>query len=155
MAKKDLHITVGYIGHVEEVLLPPLLDALEGLSMEKAIPLSFNALDTFGYGHNSRHYLGISILDAPERIKKIHFDIGARMEKMAEIGFSKQRAFHPHITLQLLDHKSPEALKEGLRNRFLSQEITPFTFEVKKLALLYKCPQLKSYISVSEYELEG
>jgi len=146
---------VGYIGHVEEVLLPPLLDSLEGLNQEKPISLKFNALDTFGYGHNSRHYLGVSILDAPERIKKIHFDVSAKMEEAAEIGFTKQRAFHPHITLQLLDHKSPEALKEGLRNRFLEQEIAPYSFEVKKLALLYKCPQLKSYISVSEYELEG
>ncbi len=110
---EGVHITLKFIGHVEEANLAVIQEKLSGVHREKTIDMAFRQ---FGFFPNEKRprvlYVGI---DAGEELGALAGEIETRLEPL---GIAKEaRAFQPHLTLARF--KSNEGLPE-LRKKIAS-----------------------------------
>lgn len=93
--KGDLHITLKFLGPVEQEKLELLSETMKNLEKASGFPLNTKSIGTFGNPEKPRVlWAGIEKTDALLRLQQ-------SVEHMAsKIGFQKEnRAYFPHITL--------------------------------------------------------
>ncbi|MGB6875100.1 MAG: RNA 2',3'-cyclic phosphodiesterase [Candidatus Acidiferrales bacterium] len=110
---EGVHITLKFIGHVEDTKLPGIQEALSRVRGGKAIDMAFRQ---FGFFPNEKRprvfYVGI---EAGEELGALAGEIQTRLEPL---GIAKEaHAFQPHLTLARF--KSNEGLSE-LRKKIAS-----------------------------------
>lgn len=110
---EGLHVTLKFIGHVDDALAPQIREALSGIGRERAISIAFRE---FGFFPNERHprvfFVGIQ---ADKELEPLAKEVEARLAPL-EIA-KEERAFRPHLTLARF--KTNEGLAE-LRNNIAS-----------------------------------
>jgi 2'-5' RNA ligase len=151
----NLHITLGYIGPVQEDLLPKVAACFKTLEALPVFQLRFSGIDFFGSRSNFKRYIGLTIDDPEEKLKQINQFALKKLEKETKLTFrGSHREFKPHITFQLLKHK----LKAQERHEFLShvksKHKKPLHFWIKSLGLWYRNPKTQRYETVSTYHLQ-
>ena len=110
---EGIHVTLKFIGHVEDARLAAIQEKLSGVRGERAIDMAFRQ---FGFFPDDKHprvfYVGI---DAGAELGALAGEIEARLEPL---GIAKEaRAFQPHLTLARF--KSNDGLPE-LRKKIAS-----------------------------------
>ncbi|MEI8394257.1 MAG: RNA 2',3'-cyclic phosphodiesterase [Rhodospirillaceae bacterium] len=118
---EDMHLTLRFIGEIEEHLLSELHDALAGV-IAPSFDLVLEGLGQFGAGHQARTlWLGVS-----HNENLLHLQ--AKVESaLVRAGLPPEpRKFTPHVTLARLKEPSSERLARFLAGNgmFRSQPIT-------------------------------
>jgi RNA 2',3'-cyclic 3'-phosphodiesterase len=110
---EGIHITLKFIGHVEDTRVPDIQEALSAARSERAIHLAFPQFGFFPDEKRPRvFYVGI---DAGKELGALAGEIETQLEPL---GIAKEaRAFQPHLTLARF--KSNEGLPE-LRKKIAS-----------------------------------
>ena len=91
---KAFHLTLKFLGEVEEKKIEEIKSALKEIKFEK-----FNtALTEIGVFPNESYIrvIWVGLDDSESKIKKLQEDIDLKIEKL---GFKKDTRFHPHVTL--------------------------------------------------------
>lgn len=124
---EQLHITLLFLGDVEQGRIVGLCDAVRGLPVE-AFELEVTGLGCFGQPRSPRNlWAGVQ---PPEPVAALH---GALKTRMAGLGIAPEsRPFRPHITLARFKKQrgSVEALLEDHRDSVFGQ------FAVSEILLL-------------------
>ncbi|MDQ0160126.1 RNA 2',3'-cyclic phosphodiesterase [Alkalibacillus salilacus] len=91
----DFHITLKFLGHVDESLIPKLKEDLTQIELSNPIDLEVNRTSYFGKPTQPR------VLFAEVAFNQVLESLKNKVEDVAiQYGFSKEkRAFKPHITL--------------------------------------------------------
>ncbi|CAB3288339.1 RNA 2',3'-cyclic phosphodiesterase [Methanocaldococcus lauensis] len=122
--KENLHITVKFLGDVDENLLSKILDL--DLSI-KPIKIKLNQLNVFP----NMNYIRVIWIGAyGENLIKIFEDVD---KKLANLGFKKEREYVPHLTIGRVKFIEN---KKQLKNKIEKFKDIDFgEFEAKKLKL--------------------
>ena len=152
----NLHITVGYIGPVAEDLLPKVAECFKALEALPPFTLTFKEIDFFGGRTNFKKYIGLTIGDPDENLKKVHQTSQDLLKHATTLNFrGGDREFKPHITFQLLKQR----FKVQERLEFIKQTRKKFKhpreITVNTLGLWYRNPRTQRYESVCSYHLKG
>lgn len=110
---EGIHITLKFIGHVEDAKLVNIQEALSGVRGGKNIEIAFRQ---FGFFPNDRrpHVFFVRV-DAGPELRALAAEIETHLQPL---GIAKEaRAFQPHLTLARF--KSTDGLPE-LRNKIAS-----------------------------------
>ncbi|WP_232698261.1 RNA 2',3'-cyclic phosphodiesterase [Brevibacillus daliensis] len=95
---KNLHITLHFLGEIDEGLLPEIIRDMEMVcSIIKPFTLSLGRFGVFPEKGNPR-VLWIGLKGNQEVMQQLHLLLGKRLERHQEIMIDK-RSYHPHITL--------------------------------------------------------
>jgi len=148
---QNLHITIGFIGpigtpqEIQEVI--NLYDTLPDLP---PIPLSFLGLELYGGSHAHKKYLGIKVEDSASKLQNLREETDQLLRKYTKYGYKNHhwQDFNPHITLQLLKKNLTSQVRNSIQDTFLSQNVTLYTFFIKKIALWRKNLETGFYESV-------
>jgi 2'-5' RNA ligase len=116
---ENLHVTLKFIGEVQETKLAAIRSALAGARSDQPVTLDFRGL---GFFPNEKHprvfWAGI---EASPNLKDLALDIDRATEKL---GISReQRPFSPHLTLARFE---PPGLPEKLRSAIRENEVRAF-----------------------------
>ncbi len=92
---EGLHVTLKFIGHVDDALVPQIKEALSGIERQRPISIAFRE---FGFFPNERHprvfFAGIQ---ADKELEPLAKEVEKRL---APLRIAKEeRAFRPHLTL--------------------------------------------------------
>lgn len=103
---EGIHITLKFIGHVDDSILPDIQQALSGIRADEPLDVAFRH---FGFFPNEKRprvfFVGI---EAGKELAALAAQIGDRLEPL---GIAKEtRAFQPHLTLARF--KTSEGLRE-------------------------------------------
>lgn len=95
VSTEGLHVTLKFIGHVDDAIVPRIGGALDGLRRERPISIAFRE---FGFFPNERHprvfFVGIQ---AGKELESLATEVE---ERLAPLGIAKEeRVFRPHLTL--------------------------------------------------------
>ena len=108
---ENLHVTLKFLGEVEEEKLAAVRTALAGIRSEQAVALEFRGL---GFFPNEKHprvfWAG---MEAPPNLKTLAADIEGAVEKL---GISREkREFSPHLTLARFERpRLPDPLRQAI-----------------------------------------
>ncbi len=107
----NLHVTLKFLGEVEETRVGAIQNALNEVRCEQAVALNFRSL---GFFPNEKHprvfWAGI---EASANLKVLAADIDGAVEKLGTP--REQRAFSPHLTLARFERSGlPEALRKAI-----------------------------------------
>ena len=104
---ENLHITLKFIGHVDNGKLDTIRAALAEVRADSSVEVQFRGLGFFPNGRRPRvFWAGV---DASPNLKSVAANIDARLKK---IGIpAETRDFEPHLTLARFD---PPGISEGL-----------------------------------------
>ena len=110
---EGMHVTLKFIGHVEDAMAARIAEALDGVRRERTIAVAFRE---FGFFPNERHPRVFSVgIQADKELGLLAKEVETRLEPL---GIAKEeRAFRPHLTLARF--KTNEGLPE-LRKRIAS-----------------------------------
>jgi 2'-5' RNA ligase len=108
VSRHDLHLTLHFIGEVEDGYIPAILTALEKV---QAPPFP---LDLEGVGHfpeqGPARVLWAGVRASPQ-LTALHQAVGTALA--AAIGFlPEERPYHPHVSLAWLDQAPPQETVE-------------------------------------------
>lgn len=94
---KNLHLTLKFLGDVESVELPRVIDTVkEAVADLKSFDLTFHGAGAFPDPENPRT-IWLGVAEGAERIIDVHRRVE---DALAEIGFrAENRRFRPHVTL--------------------------------------------------------
>lgn len=110
---ENLHVTLKFLGEVEETKLDAIRKALGEIHSERAVMLEFRSLGFFPGEKRPRVFW--AGMEASANLKTLAADIDGAMEKC---GIPReQRAFSPHLTLARFE---PLGLPEALRKAIVS-----------------------------------
>jgi RNA 2',3'-cyclic 3'-phosphodiesterase len=128
---EGLHVTLKFIGHVDDALLPKIKEALSGVERERPISIAFRE---FGFFPNERRprvlFVGIQ---ADKELEPLAKEVE---ERLVPLGIAKEeRAFRPHLTLARF--KTNEGLAE-LRKKIASIASQDFGGSAVKEFYLYQ-----------------
>jgi 2'-5' RNA ligase len=130
----NLHVTLKFLGEVEEAKVAAIRSALGEMRSEQAVTLNFRGLGFFPSEKHPRvFWAGI---EAPANLKLLAADIDCAMEKL---GIPReQRAFSPHLTLarferSVLSEASRKAIAANLERDFGSLHTNEFHLIQSKL----------------------
>lgn len=101
-----IHVTLKFIGHVDDAIVPRMTEALSGIRRERPIAVAFRE---FGFFPNEKHprvfFVGIQ---ADKELTPLAKEVE---DRLAPLGIAKEaRAFRPHLTLARF--KTNEGLAE-------------------------------------------
>jgi 2'-5' RNA ligase len=146
---ENLHVTLRFIGEVEEGLAREIDGALMDIALAP-FPLTVTGLGLFGTGHRQRT-LWAGVEKSPELIRLKHKvdrvldDLGLEADK---------RQYTPHITLARLDDPHPDRLQAYVEshNLAVSGEFLVENFSLYSSQLRREGP---FYTEEAVYPLEG
>lgn len=94
---ENLHITLKFLGEVDEEIVPVIIENLKSASARMApFPLSFTSLGAFPSLRYPRVYW-IGVGRGSDMVRTLHEHIEKGLEK---IGFPREgKAFYPHLTI--------------------------------------------------------
>ncbi len=111
---EQIHITINFIGEVNNSQLPPIKDALASIKAEP-IELNINGVDYFGSNRQPRT-LYAKVVPNPE-LGKLKKQINDALSDI-DIKIEKQK-FKPHITLARLKQTSYQSVGEFIQQEAL------------------------------------
>ncbi len=132
VAPENIHITLRFLGEVEDPSVERIVDALEGtLSDADAFAVSVRGLGAFP-PRGSPQVLWAGVTDGAENLVSLNDAVESALEP---VGFEREkRRFSPHATLGRARRKSRP---RGLRELIAGQEATEFgTQEAAKITLM-------------------
>ena len=124
--RPDLHITLRFIGDVDNPLANALDEAFQKLQFPK-FNLQLSGFDVFGNSKPHLLFAGVQHSEALNNLQQKH----ERICQMAGLSPEK-RNFKPHVTLARVRAAKPEAIANYLSNAGAFQSTV---FEVKQFAL--------------------
>ncbi len=142
--KENLHITIKFIGEIEENLLEELKKILENIFYNKFY------LELSGVGTFNNRVLWIGISKGFREIVELHNLIE---EKLAKIRIPKDFNFHPHLTIyriKNIEYKKNFEESIKLLKNYKSPQILVDRIYLKHSTLTYKGP---IYRNIGEYKL--
>lgn len=120
--RADLHMTLHFLGQVDDALLDPLRE----LGADLATPCFGMVLDEIGHWRKPQ-ILWAGPSSVPGELPRLHANLGAGLNAL---GFEAEaRAFKPHVTLA-----------RKVRNQPKAQPLAPLTWSVTELALVESRP---------------
>ncbi|HTN63338.1 MAG TPA: RNA 2',3'-cyclic phosphodiesterase [Devosia sp.] len=124
---ENYHITLRFIGDVDNVIADDVADSLDRLSNSLSFQLRLNHLGTFG-GHNPRAlYAGVEVNETLVRLQ------AAQERVLQRAGLPPEgRKFVPHVSLARLRGSSAEAVAWFLAQ---SGRFEPLSFTVGRFVL--------------------
>ena len=134
--RADLHMTLHFLGQVDDSLLEPLLGLGAGLDA-----LRFTmVLDEIGHWRKPQ-ILWAGPTSVPGDLVQLHAQLGAGLN---ELGIATEaRTYRPHVTLA-----------RKVRERPILQPLLPLTWPVAALALVESCPgEVPMYRPVGHWPL--
>lgn len=150
VSPENLHLTLKFLGEVQEELIPEISaamkDALQGI---EPFDTSFRGLGTFP-SLNYMRVVWVGIEKSREKLIEVQRSLD---ERLAKLGFQRDKRFHPHLTLARV--KSPKG-KGELREFIMKHADTDFgavrieRVELKKSVLTPKGP---IYTTIAAREL--
>lgn len=124
---ENYHITLRFIGDVDNATANEVADSLDRLSHSLSFQIRLDHLGAFG-GHNPRAlYAGIEVNEALVRLQAAHERV------LQRVGLEPEgRKFVPHVSLARLRGSSPEAVAGFLAQ---SGRFEPLGFPVGRFVL--------------------
>jgi len=108
--RNNLHITLKFLGNVEESLLPKIkTNAQAAIEGQSRFQVNVDKLGSFPHmGYPKVIWFGLS--SAPEEIYRLHNELE---EQLTKLGFSKEdRDYVPHVTLGRTKDKNNGKIKD-------------------------------------------
>ncbi len=124
---ENYHITLRFIGDVDNTTANEILDGLDRLAHAEAFTIRLNQLGTFGGDKPRALYAGVQPNDTLTRLQAAHERV------LQRIGLEPEgRKFVPHVTLARLRGSSAADVA-----RFMAQagHFTPLEFKVPRFVL--------------------
>jgi len=153
VSPEKIHLTLKFLGYIEEVRIEPIIKAIEGPIHKTAVfSIALKGMGVFPHLRNPR-VIWMGLLDD----KGFLAPLKNRLEKDLEgIGFeSEARAFQPHLTLGRVNSSRG---KDELLNRMEKYQETDFGgFDIEEV-ILFKSnlrPTGPIYTPLREVKLEG
>ncbi len=142
----NLHITTKFLGEVDTVQLPAVVEALRALPRRGSIPIRLGGLGWLPNPHSPRIlYLGVQ---APQSLPALHTDTDTAM---AAVGIPREtKPFRPHLTLARIPQGCPVvALREAIASLPSAE---PVEFEATAFHLYESQLQLTGSVYVKREE---
>jgi 2'-5' RNA ligase len=143
---KSSHLTLKFLGEVEESKVNSILKSLEGVNF-KAFNLETSKIGVF----KNWNYVNVIWLGLKEcaELKKLHTDIE---KSLSEFNFKSDFDFHPHITLARVAYVND---KDKLKENIESIKTEKKMFEITEF-ILYKStltPTGPIYTKIKEFTI--
>ncbi|GAA4703469.1 RNA 2',3'-cyclic phosphodiesterase [Brevibacillus fulvus] len=130
----NLHLTLHFLGEVDETLLPELIHDLDLVSaIIKPFSLQVGHLGAFPHAERPR-VLWIGLRGYLRALEQLHTLLGKRFELHQEVSFDR-RTYQPHITLARGPRTDGEKLPLAEWNQRLLGEATLPHWEVRQVHL--------------------
>jgi 2'-5' RNA ligase len=151
---QNMHITLRFLGDIEENMIPKLSQALEEVLKDRKIfTLKFGGLNAFPNLRRPR-VLVVGVREGADGLVRIHDELE---EKITELGFEKDdKKFSPHLTLgRVRSSKNKDRLMEIFAELGPIVEEQGLTSKVEKVILMKSqlTPQGPTYTPLSEFKL--
>lgn len=150
-ATEDLHITLVFLGSVEDETLQKLVAHLHDIQASQGFSLTLEGLGIFGQRNRPR------VLFVDIQPNEFLNELQGRVAEVTEkVGFDREkRSYRPHVTLAkqwASTDKLPEALLEQVQTRYSAAK----SFDVSEFTLYKIHPgRVPSYESIAVFPLEG
>lgn len=135
---ENLHITLLFLGEVEERRLPAIEDSLSSVEFSP-FTLTFEGVGAFPNEKNPR-VVWVGVKDSGE-LKKLADSV---YEKLKKLGFRRDKEFAAHMTVARVKRKNPEV--SDIISKFSSEsfgEVEVSNFKLKQSILTPKGPIYK------------
>ena len=148
MKKENFHLTLKFLGEVEETLLPDITDEL-ALIAKQFSPFSLTIRGNGGFPSVQKAkvlWIGCSV---PESLHEMHRQIE---ENLLQFGFEKEkREFKPHLTLgRVKGRLSDEYVEYFISHPYAEEKIHVVEFSLMKSTLT---PRGAIYSELSAFQL--
>lgn len=111
VSERNIHITLQFLGELDEATLPNAKKALDGIKAEP-FPVSVRGISYFGRHEVRTIYANVIDDGATARIYKK----AARLLNLAGLSFETERSYVPHATIARLKQPNEEAEEFVSRN---------------------------------------
>lgn len=141
--EKNIHITLRFLGETKEDIIDEIEEIIKNASKGCA---SFNIeLVGTGYFPSARRakVIWIGIEDGKEELLKIFEELECRI---VNLGFKKERPFHPHLTIGRVKGPRPLNLPDFEKHLFTAKEITLYKSTLTPSGPIYE-PLIRSPLS--------
>lgn len=150
--KENLHITLKFLGEINETMLNNVKSCIENIKNEcGSFDIKLCSIGVFPNVKDAR-VIWVDIKEGQQELKLLSEKIDAKLNK---IGFSREnRPFSPHLTIgRVKGYINPESLKTII-NDFKDYQIGKFT--VKSICIMRSIlkPTGPVYSLVSEFKFE-
>jgi 2'-5' RNA ligase len=148
-----IHLTLLFLGQVEDAKIPVLSDALrEAFAKHPPLDLRLSGGSTFPPRRPARvAWVG---MEAPEGLKALQADVSAAA--VEAIGFEpEERPYHPHVTLARCDPNWPRDAVDKFANAFPGEIGQPWTADRGVLMESKLSPKGARYSVVEGFPLRG
>jgi len=127
---ENIHITMKFLGEVEEGKIPDINKRLDNLSELQSFDISLKGVGVFPSMDYIR-VVWVGVDKGADRITEIHSEID---RKLNELNFKKDKNFHPHLTIARVKFLKK---KEELRNIIQKDSAMDFgSFKAERIELM-------------------
>ncbi len=147
---ENIHLTMKFLGEVDEGKIPDITKRLEFLSELQSFDISLKGIGAFPSMDYIR-VIWVGVDKGASDIVKIHSEIDHNLK---ELNFKKDKNFHPHLTIARV--KFPKK-KEELRNIIQKNSARDFgSFQVERIELMQSrlSPKGPEYSVIHETRLK-
>jgi len=130
--RKNLHLTISFIGSVSQEQLREIIQKIEPIRKEKKFPVE---LTDFGQFNNKVLWLGV---------KKGNEEMNSLRAKVVRLTETKDEQFHPHVTLARNKHLKPKTVDrilEKINSTDFSEEFIVKSLDLMESVLTKKGPK--------------
>jgi len=143
----QLHITLKFIGEVDESIIPKIIESLSRIKHPSLI-LNFDGID--GFPSLNRPRVVFIDIEEDEKIEKLYWKIE---RSLSFLGRREERRFRPHLTVARIKslHRWDVKISDTLKSLSFSQKIRVDSFMLKKSVLKPSGPE---YSNIYVFKLE-
>jgi len=145
---ENIHLTLKFLGHIDDNKLNKIIDALNFISENRKFEMSLRGIGAFpGPGYVRIIWIGVD--KGSDKIMIIQKGID---EKLSSHGFERDKRFHPHFTLARVRSIDKQQIRRVLQDNktleFGSFEVTEINLMESKLS-----PRGPIYSIIHTFEL--